>query len=455
MEDLAVVVLAAGQGTRMKSKTPKVLHRLAGKPMVCHVLDAVSVLDPSKVVLVIGHEGEQVRRALERSLEFVEQTEQMGTGHAVLRARPLLEGMADHILVLYGDTPLLRGDTLQGLVDLHYRSGATITMLVAQAEDPRGYGRIIRVDGEIRGIVEEQAATEEQKLLREINSGVYCFDAAWLWGHLPEVPLNEKGEYYLTDLIALAPAEGRVVRAFAVEDPDDAMGVNDRVQLAEAESLLQWRIRQQLMLSGVTMVDPGLVFVDADVVIGQDTVIYPGSFLRGRTRIGEGCVIGPNSYIEDSGIAAKCRIFASVVEGAVVDEGVSIGPFSHLRQGAHLAEGVHLGNFAEVKNSFLGHDTKQHHFSYIGDATVGKRVNIGAGTITCNFDAETGEKHRTVIEDDVALGSDTMLVAPVRVGRGGETGAGSVVTKDIPPECLAVGVPAKVVRKVTKVVRKV
>ncbi|MBI4317451.1 MAG: bifunctional UDP-N-acetylglucosamine diphosphorylase/glucosamine-1-phosphate N-acetyltransferase GlmU [Chloroflexi bacterium] len=448
MAEIGAVVLAAGLGTRMKSNTIKVLHPLVGRPMVCHVLDALLPLGIAKIVLVVGRDGASVRQAVPNTVEFVEQREQLGTGHAVMQARSALEGHAEHVVVLYGDAPLVRSETLLRLMDLHLNTKSTVTSLTVLRDDPTGYGRIIRVAGEVKRIVEEQSASVEERQIREVNGGLYCFESSWLWKHLPLLQISEKGEYYLTDLIATAAAEGRAVQTMVADDPLEAMGVNDRVQLAEAEAVLGWRIRRQLMRSGVTLVDPSHTYIDGGVDIGQDTVVYPGTFIKGKTKIGDRCVIGPNSYVVDSAVGSDCQIFASVVEGAEMEDGVIVGPFSHLRPGAYLAKGVHLGNFAEVKNSSLGQDTKVHHFSYVGDATVGSRVNIAAGTITCNFDAETGQKHRTIIEDDVALGSDTMLVAPVRVARGAETGAGSVVTKDIPPDSLALGVPARVVRKV-------
>lgn len=450
MKNIAAIVLAAGQGTRMKSRTSKVLHQLAGKPMIRYVLDAAGSAGVQRVVMVVGHEAEQVRQHLGDAVEYAMQDEQLGTGHAVLQAiRHLSEDVAD-ALVLYGDTPLIRAETLRALIGLHGESHATVTILSAQVDDPEGYGRILRQNGSVVAIVEERLATLEQRAIKEINSGLYCFDVGWLREHLPRLEKNSKGEYYLTDLVAMAAEEGREIACLVAEDAVEAMGVNDRVQLAEAESILRWRVRRRLMLSGVTLVEPSLTFIDDGVEVGRDTIVCPGTFLKGKTRIGEECVIGPNSYVIDSTIGDNCTVFISVVEQSTLERQVTLGPFSHLRPGTHLAAGVHVGNFAEIKSSFVGEASKMHHFSYLGDATVGSNVNVGAGTITCNFDSETGKKSRTIIEDDVALGSDTMLVAPVKVAKGATTGAGSVVTEDIPPDSLALGVPARVVRKVKK-----
>ena len=447
--NLSIVILAAGQGTRMKSKTPKVLHPLAGQPMVQYVVEAASQLSSERPVLVVGHGAEQVRQALGDRVTYVEQKEQLGTGHALLQARSLLEGRNDVVLVLCGDMPLLSAATLKHLVELHRQGEGPITLLTVSADDPMGFGRILRDEaGQVVGIVEEAVATEEQKKIRELNCGTYCFDDRWLWPHLSQLPLSPKGEYYLTDLVAMAVEEGHTVRALAVEDATEVLGINNRLHLAQAEAILRRRINERWMLEGVTIVDPPSTFIDAQVQIGQDTVIYPHTHLQGETRIGCDCRIGPNTIVRDSTIGDRCAIQASVVEGALLEDDVDVGPFSHLRRGAHLARGVHVGNFGEVKNSYLGPGTKMGHFSYLGDATVGANVNIGAGTITCNYDGR--RKHRTVIEDGAFIGSDTMLVAPVRIGARAKIGAGAVVTHDIPPDSLAYGVPARVRGRATE-----
>ncbi|MHB9090583.1 MAG: bifunctional UDP-N-acetylglucosamine diphosphorylase/glucosamine-1-phosphate N-acetyltransferase GlmU [Chloroflexota bacterium] len=449
MEQGAVaVVLAAGQGTRMKSKLQKVLHPVAGKAMVEHVLDAVARAGIGQAVLVVGRNSERVREQLGKRVEYVEQSEQLGTGHAVLQARTLLRDGTDTVLVLYGDTPLVRAETLAALLEVQSAKHPAITMLTAHAADPAGYGRILRdAAGRVRGIVEEASASPAEQAIGEVNSGVYCFRAGWLWPHLDHLTVSPKGEYYLTDLVALAVAEGAGVEAVALGDAQETMGVNDRVQLAEAERIARDRIRVALMRGGVTIVDPATCYVDAGVEVGQDTVLMPNTYLRGRTSVGPDCQIGPGTILEDTTVGARCRLLASVLEGAIVDDDVTMGPFCHLRPGAHLGKGAELGNFDEVKKSYIGPGTKMHHFSYVGDAQFGANVNVGAGTITCNYDSETGNKNQTIVEDGVGLGSDTMLVAPVRVGARSTTGAGSVVTRDIPPDSVAYGVPAVVKRR--------
>ncbi|MFQ6058742.1 MAG: bifunctional UDP-N-acetylglucosamine diphosphorylase/glucosamine-1-phosphate N-acetyltransferase GlmU [Anaerolineae bacterium] len=443
---LAVVILAAGQGTRMKSKRPKVLHPVAGEPMAKYVLEAAVPLQPARLVLVIGDGAAQVRQALGEDLSYVEQPQQLGTGHALLQARGTLEDVAETILVLYGDTPLVTPATLRRLLERHEAIRPTITMLTCHLEDPTGYGRVLRdATGRVLGVVEEAAATVTQKAIQEANSGMYCFDARWLWPHLERIERGEKGEYYLTDLIAMAVAEGKWVEAVTVEDATEVLGINNRAQLAEAEAVMRARIRHQWMLAGVTLINPPSTWIDRSVQLSADVTIYPNTFLQGQTTVGRDCVIGPNSILRDSVIGERCRILASVIEGAILEDDVDIGPFSHLRPGAHLARGVHVGNFVEIKKSYIGEGSKMGHFSYLGDATVGQKVNIGAGTVTCNYDGV--QKHPTVIEDGAFIGSDTMLVAPVRIGARAKIGAGSVVTRDIPPDSLAYGVPARVRRK--------
>ncbi len=437
------VILAAGQGTRMKSKRPKVLHPVAGEPMIKHVVRAVSKLRPHRLVVVVGYGAEEVRRALGDEYLYVEQEEQLGTGHALLQARQLLEGKGDTVLALFGDHPLITTKTLRRVLDENEKENAAITILTFHPLDPRGYGRIRRDSaGQVVGIIEEVAASEEEKGMEEVNDGVLCFREGWLWPHLEKIEPGGKGEYYLTDLLALAVEEGERVLALSPEDEEEALGVNSRIDLARAEAVIRQRIRERLMLSGVTMVDPPSTFIDSTVQVGQDTVLHPHTILEGKTTIGANCSIGPGSHLRDSKVGDGCTILYSLVEGAVLEEKVDVGPFSHLRPGTHLASGVQVGNFVEIKESYVGPGTKVGHFSYIGDATLGREVNVGAGTITCNYDGE--RKHRTIVEDHVFLGSDTMLVAPVKVGADAKTGAGSVVTKDVPPGSLAYGVPAQV-----------
>jgi bifunctional UDP-N-acetylglucosamine pyrophosphorylase/glucosamine-1-phosphate N-acetyltransferase len=443
MNRLSIVILAAGQSTRMKSELPKVLHPLAGKPMVQYSVETAAELTSKKPLLVVGHGADQVRRAVGDRVIYVEQGEQLGTGHALLQARPLLEGRSEIVAVCYADMPFLSADTFRRLLGLLEEGKGPIAMLTVEADDPMSFGRILHDEaGQVVGIVEEAVATEAQKEIRELNCGVYCFDGDWLWPHLTQLPLSPKGEYYLTDLVAMAVAEGQSVEALKISNVNEVLGINDRTHLAQAEAVMRRCINEKWMLEGVTLLAPGLTFIDATVEIGQDTVIYPNTYLEGTTAIGRQCRLGPNTIVRGSTIGNGCTVEASVVEGAVLEDGVDVGPFSHLRKGAHLGKGVHMGNFGEVKNSYLGPGTKMGHFSYLGDATVGQDVNIGAGTITCNYDGQ--RKHPTVIEDGAFIGSDTMLVAPVRVGAGARIGAGSVVTHDIPPGSVAYGVPARV-----------
>lgn len=446
MPSLAAVILAAGKSTRMKSELVKVLHPVAGVPMIRYVLSAVAAVEAQRVVLVVGHGAEQVKDAVGDGPLFVEQTEQLGTGHALLQARPLVERQADTVLCLYGDMPLLRAETLRSLLETHRRAHAVMTLLTVGGDDPMGFGRIVRdAGGNVQAIVEEKVATPEQLAIREYNCGVYCFQGDWLWPRLAGLGKSPVGEYYLTDMLAAAVSEGRQVQTAPVIDVSEILGINNRVQLAQAEDTVHRGICRNLMLSGVTLISPATTYIDASVTIDPDTVIYPNTTIQGNTHIGSDCQIGPNSQIMDSTIGNGCRIWASVIEGSTVADGVSVGPFSHLRPGARIGKRVHIGNFAEVKNSTLAEHVHMGHFSYLGDATVGQDVNIGAGTITCNFNGVT--KNQTIIEDGAFIGSDTLLVAPVKVGKKARTGAGSVVTRDLPAGTLSYGVPAKVAKK--------
>ncbi len=444
----AIVILAAGQGTRMKSDLPKVLHHAAGRPLVAWVVDAASSVTDLPPVVVIGHGGDRVQDLLGDRAVYAQQTQRLGTGHAVQQATDLLRGKADRVIALYGDMPLVRGETLTNLADLYESSAAhaqtaplAIAMITIHREDPQGFGRIVRNEqGAVQRIVEEADCTPEQKRIQELNPGIYCFDAAWLWENLPKIQVSPKGEYYLTDMVEIAVAQGRGVVTMQVA-AEETYGVNTRSHLAIAAGVLRQRIVERHMDAGVTIIDPAATYVDATVTIGVDTTLLPGTHLHGETAIGPNCTIGPNTQIVDSQIGAGCRVVYSVVEQARMDDGSEIGPFGHLRKGAHLGEEVHMGNFGEVKNSYLGPGTKMGHFSYIGDAQLEGDVNIGAGTITCNYDGKN--KHKTVIEKGVFIGSDTMLVAPLHIGANARIGAGSVVTKDVPADGLVYGVPAR------------
>ncbi len=443
------VILAAGQGTRMKSVLPKVLHPVLGRPLVWHAVHTLKQVTDVKPVVVVGHGAEAVQEVIGADAHFAFQGQQLGTGHAVMQTVDLLKGQTDYVLVSYADMPLLTAETFQRIVKAQFQHAGPITMLTNIVEDPRGFGRVIRdAAGNVLAIHEEAHATPEQLEIRELNTGVYCFQASWLWEALERIPLSPKGEYYLTDLIGIAVSAGLTVQTVTIHDPVEVIGINSRVHLAEATALLRARINREWMLAGVTIVDPQTTYIEVDVTIGQDTIIWPNTYLQGNIQIGRNCTIGPNTLIRDTQIGNNCQIFASVLEQAILEDDVDMGPFGHLRKGAHLAQGVHMGNFGEVKNSYLGPGTKMGHFSYLGDATLDANVNIGAGTITCNYDGK--KKHPTEIGAEAFIGSDTMLVAPVKIGEGARTGAGSVVTKDVPPNTLAVGVPARKIRKIDK-----
>jgi bifunctional UDP-N-acetylglucosamine pyrophosphorylase/glucosamine-1-phosphate N-acetyltransferase len=443
---ITAILLAAGQGTRMKSSLPKVLHPVAGRPMIGHALEAIKMSTTGKPVVVVGHGADEVVKFLGDAALTVLQEPQLGTGHAVMQAEALLKGNADFVVVCYSDMPLLRGETLQALVETQKANKGPISMLTVVSNDPRGFGRIIRkTDGTVAAIVEENAATEEQKQIRELNVGGYCFDAAWLWEALHRIPLSKKGEYYLTDTVELAVQDGLPVQATLMEDLEETIGVNTRIHLAEVETAMRRRINQQHMLNGVTMIDPATTYIEAGVIIGRDTTLMPNTYLRGKTEIGEGNIIGPNTIIRNSKIGNRCKVLASDLEGAWIEDDVDMGPFARLRKGAHLGSHVHMGNFGEVKDSYLHNGVKMGHFSYIGNADIGSDTNIGAGTITCNYDGE--KKHPTTIGENVFIGSDTMLVAPLKLGDGARTGAGSVVTKDVAADTLVVGVPARAIKK--------
>lgn len=443
------VILAAGHGTRMNSDLPKVLHPLAGKPMLSWLIRAARMAAEDPIAIVVGPELSGYEDRLGEGLLLVEQNERLGTAHALQRAEGPLRGEAEHILAINGDLPLLRGETLARLVEAHRESGSVMTLLAVNSQNPRGFGRLVRdATGRITRIVEEAHASQEELRISELNAGAYCFDASWLWQALPRLEASPKGEYYLTDLVELAVRDGSEIGHVTAEDEKEKIGVNNRVHLAEAEAAMRERINSEWMSRGVTLQDPDTTYIGPEVQIGRDTVILPNTHLEGETNIGENCRIGPNSIIRDSKIGNACEVEASVVEGAQLADGVDVGPFSHLREGAILETGVHIGNFGEVKNSRLGPGVKVGHFSYLGDATIGANVNIGAGTITCNFDGE--KKNPTTIDEDAFIGSDTMLVAPVRIGSRARTGAGSVVTKDVPDDAVAVGVPARAIRRRAK-----
>lgn len=443
---IASILLAAGMGTRMKSRTPKMLHPILGKPIVLHSLDAVIDLVDEPPVVVVGHGSEAVQKALLDTyvdkVQFALQAEQLGTGHAVMMAEPMLKGKSELVLVTYADMPMLRKETIASILKFHQESGNTLTMSSVVGDVPRGFGRVLRdADGKVTSIVEEADATPEQLKIREYNVSVYCFQSDWLWENLAKIQTSPKGEYYLTDLIKMAVQQGRKMDSFVLEDPAEGLGINTRVDLADCEVALRKRVIHQWMLDGVTFQDPDSCTVETNVTIGADTVILANTHLRGLTSVGENCQIGPDTTLVDTKVGNDCQITYSLAEKALLGNFVSMGPFCHLRKGAVLMDYVHLGNFGEVKDSTLGEHTKMGHFSYIGNAKIGKDVNIGAGTITCNYDGKM--KHPTEIGDETFIGSDTMLVAPLKIGKNSKTGAGSVVTHDVPDNSLVFGVPAR------------
>ena len=434
------VILAAGRSSRMRSRTPKALHPLCGKPMLRHVVDAVVAAGIARPVVVVPKDAAPFR-ALLPDADCAVQPAPRGTGDAVLAARAAVDG-DDDVLVVNADLPLLTPDTLRTLMARHEASGASLTLLTSTDAPQEGLGRILRdAHGRVAAVVEERDASAEQREVREVNGGVYAFRSDALWQRLEALQPTPAGEVYLTDVVAASVQAGHRVEAVAAADAAEVLGVNTRVHLAHAEAALRQRLRSHWMLAGVTLVDPASTYIDAGVDIGEDTVVYPNTHLYGATRIGRGCAVGPNAVVADSVVGQGCRVVASMLEGATLEAGVSVGPYSHLRPGAYAEQDVRVGNYVEVKASRLGRGTKVGHFSYIGDATVGRDVNVGAGTVTCNFDGTA--KHRTIIEDGAHIGSDTMLVAPVRVGTRAITGAGAVVTRDVGAEALVTGVPAR------------
>jgi len=432
------VILAAGKGVRMKSNLPKVVHKAAGKPLVAHVADAVRAAGVKDIIIVVGHGREHVQNVFAGDeVKFATQEEQLGTGHALKQA----EGMVDPhstVLVLAGDIPLLRPSTLKVLLDHHQKHQAQATVLTTHLEQPTGYGRVLRDEnGSFLRIVEEKDASPEEKKAKEINSGIYCFQAGSVFRILHQLqPTNAQGEYYLTDVLEILKGEGHRVEVMSAAEPEEIHGVNDRIQLAQAERILRHRKNYQLMRDGVTLVEPDSIIVDSEVIIGRDTVLMPFTLIQGKTVIGESCEIGPWTNINDSIIGNRVIIESSRVKEAEISDDCIIGPYAYLRPGTLLRDHVKVGDFVEVKQSTIGSGSKIPHLSYVGDALVGREVNIGAGTITCNYDGQ--HKHQTILEDRAFIGSNTNLVAPVKIGESSVTGAGSTITRDVPAQSLAV-----------------
>ncbi len=444
MKDLSVVILAAGESKRMRSRRPKVLHPLCGRPLLAYPLRLARAL-ADRIVVVIGPERDDVRAVVGDDARVVEQRERLGTGHAVLQARA--ECREGTILVLAADMPLLSAETLERLLAHHATSGAAATVLSAIAERPHGYGRVLRQGGRVARIVEERDATDSEKKVAEINTSIYAFDAGRLWPALAEIkPDNDQGEYYLTDVVGVLAKKGLRVEALSVPDPVEALGVNDRKQLAQVAALQRARILDRLMAEGVTILDPPSTWIDDTVTIGPDTVVYPNVLIEGGSAIGADCVIGTGSQVRASRIADRVALKPyCVIAEAEIETGAELGPFCHLRPGCRIGEGAKIGNFAELKKSRVGRGSKVPHVSYVGDTTVGEDVNVGAGTVTCNYDGV--KKSETVIGDGAFVGTNSSLVAPVVIGDGAYVAAGSVITKDVPAGALAVERSQQVIKE--------
>ncbi|PWU67834.1 bifunctional UDP-N-acetylglucosamine diphosphorylase/glucosamine-1-phosphate N-acetyltransferase GlmU [Gracilibacillus dipsosauri] len=439
MPNRYAVVLAAGKGTRMKSKLYKVLHPVLGKPMVQHVVDQLKTLKLANITTVVGFGAEKVQEQLGDASEYVVQEEQLGTGHAVIQAGKYLEGKKGTTLVVCGDTPLLKAETLQAVLEFHEQEEAKVTILTAHAQDPTGYGRIVRnADNQVEKIVEQKDATETEKAIQEINTGTYCFDNELLFAALKQVSNdNAQGEYYLPDVIQIAQEQQQKVAAYQTDEFNETIGVNDRVALSQAEAFMKKRINENHMREGVTIIDPANTYIGADVKIGVDVVIHPGSVIKGETIIEDEVEIGPNSEIVNCHIGKESKVKHSVATSSYIGERVQIGPFAHIRPDATIGNDVKIGNFVEIKKTKIDNKSKVSHLSYIGDAEIGSNVNVGCGTITVNYDGKN--KFLTRIEDDAFIGCNANLVAPVTIGKGALIAAGSTITNDVPGDALSIG----------------
>jgi bifunctional UDP-N-acetylglucosamine pyrophosphorylase / glucosamine-1-phosphate N-acetyltransferase len=440
MESYIALILAAGKGTRMKSELCKVMHPVAGRPMISYVVEAALGCGLDRIAVIVGHQGDTVRKFFEgSSVEFIVQEPQLGTGHAVLAGREVLEPFPGHILVLCGDIPLMRSDTLREFINQHDETGSTLSVMTTLTSNPRGYGRIVRDSkGQVTAIVEEKDASEAQRAINEINTGIYLLKADTAFGLLDQISSNNaQNEYYLTDIIAAAVKRNIPVSGFVLDDGGEALGINTRMELAQASAVIWDRKRRELMDSGVTLLDPNTIYIDSQVEIDIDTVIHPSVTISGKTRIGSNCRIESGVYIIDSVLDEGVQVLqGSRLNGAQVGAAASIGPMAHIRPETLIGKKVRVGNFVEIKKSSLGEGTKASHLTYLGDSAIGKEVNIGCGTITCNYDGKA--KHPTIIEDHCFVGSDVQFVAPVKIGEGSLIGAGSTITRDVPPKTLAV-----------------
>jgi len=438
MKDTAVIIMAGGKGKRMKSNLPKVLHDLAGKPIINYVLDTVNKLKAERKIIIVGYKSEKIRELIEDKIEYTEQTKQLGTAHAVLQTKRLLSDFKGDVLVLSGDVPFLTIDTLKKFIKHHKNNSFCCTLITTVLENPQGYGRIIRdEEGKIKGIIEEADLPKDKRGINEINAGIYCFNKEHLFQALEKItPDNKQGEYYLTDTIEILLKKGLDIGNILLEDYSEILGINTRIELANASQKVYQRVRKHLMLQGVTIIDPNSTFIDAGIEIGKDTVVYPFTIIEKDSKIGKGCHIGPYSHLIDTRIGKGVKVWASTIEESSIEDGANIGPYAHLRPGTIIKRGAKIGNFVEVKKTVVGEASKASHLTYLGDAVIGKRVNIGAGTITCNYDGK--KKNKTIIEDEVFVGSNNSLVAPVKLGKASYTGAGSTITEDVPPGSLAI-----------------
>jgi len=438
MGDTAVIIMAAGKGKRMESNLPKALHNLAGKPILNYVLDTVDQLEVKRKILIVGYKSNKIRELIGDKIEYVEQKEQLGTAHAVLQTKKLLSDFKGDVLILSGDVPFLTVKTLKKLLKYHQNNNFCCTLISTILKSPKGYGRIIRdKKAEIKGIIEKVDLSADRKKITEVNGGIYCFNKDKLFWALEEVtPDNKQREYYLTDTVEILLKEGLTVGNIIVKDYSEILGINSRLDLTDASRKVYQKTLQDLMLQGVTIVDPNSTFIEQGVKIGQDSIIYPFTIIEKDTKIENSCLIGPYSHLIDADIGKGVRVWASIIESSTVKEGANIGPYAHLRPETVVEKGAKIGNFVELKKTVIGEGSKASHLTYLGDATIGKKVNIGAGTITCNYDGE--KKNKTVIEDGVFIGSNNSLVAPVKLGKDSYTGAGSTITKDVPAGNLAI-----------------